>query len=332
MRCHFIIPYALWPEPAESALLMNGLHLPVYSLLAGRGQRVSFPPRPTRSWFAQSMGWRDFPAAPLTLIAGGIDESDGYWLRADPVSLSINQRGAEMTDPSLLKITVEEAEQLVAALNQQFAEERLEFRAVSPDSWVVKVPEPALAVFTEIEAVYGRNVGDFLPDGEGAAYWHRLMNEIQMLLYAHPVNDARTSRNQPLINSVWLWGGGSYPLSPILNKPEGMVHCNDSLLVALATHAGTMCVPCPGGMDGLSASHSLIFLDDLQRPAQWLDAIGWREAWLNLERDWFVPARELLADGLLKELRITLPDAGISIVVRRADLWRFWRRPCLPCA
>lgn len=332
MRCHFIIPYALWPNQAESAQVTDGLPLPTYALLAGRGRHACFTPLSTRDWFAQSLGWSTFPVAPLTLLASGIDESAGYWMRADPVSLSINQRGAEMTDPARLDVTAEEADQLVAALNHQFSEDGLVFRAAAPGSWLVKVPEPALATFSALDAVYGRNVGGFLPGGEGAAYWHRLINEIQMLLYAHPVNDARASRNQLLINSVWLWGGGANPLPPILNKPEGLVHSNDLLLAAMATHAGAMCVPCPGSMDGLSGSHALVFLDELLRPALWQDALSWREAWRNLEHDWFVPARELLQDGQLKELHITLPEAGISIVVRHADLWRFWRRPRLPCA
>ena len=37
--------------------------------------------------------------------------------------------------------------------------------------------------------------------------WRRLLNEIQMAWYEHPVNEARAQRGLPPVNALWLYGG-----------------------------------------------------------------------------------------------------------------------------
>ena len=117
MRCHLIISHAIWPDAAESARIGTGLLLPALAMLAGRGRRETFVPAPTRDWLGQCFGLADFPAAPLLLASVAPHEQSGYWLRADPVHLAINQHGAEMADPAALAISQDEATQLLAALN-----------------------------------------------------------------------------------------------------------------------------------------------------------------------------------------------------------------------
>lgn len=330
MRCHLIIPSAVWPNPTESAEITAGLSLPAFSMLAGRGQRESFEPLPSRDWLAQCFGMVDFPAAPLTLAAVCPDESAGYWLRADPVHLAINQRGAEMADPAALSVTQEEARQLTALLNAQFGADGLRFVAATPQTWLLQVPARPDAIFTPLDSVYGRTIHDFLPQGAEAANWHRLINEIQMLLHGHAVNDLRASRNQPLINSLWFWGGGQYPLPQSLPRPTGVVHGNDPQLSALAGLAGAYCMPCPASLGEVSGNDIWVMLDDLSHPAQWLDAQAWRQGWEALEANWFAPARRMLLNGKMRELHLTLPEAGITITVRRVDFLRLWRRAWLP--
>jgi hypothetical protein len=48
-----------------------------------------------------------------------------------------------------------------------------------------------------------------MPRSPQAAPLRRLQNEMQMLLYTHPVNDARAARGVPPVNSFWLSGTGA---------------------------------------------------------------------------------------------------------------------------
>lgn len=51
----------------------------------------------------------------------------------------------------------------------------------------------------------------YLPGGAGRAGHRRLLSEIEMALHEHPVNAERESEGRPVINSLWIWGGGHAP-------------------------------------------------------------------------------------------------------------------------
>jgi hypothetical protein len=59
-----------------------------------------------------------------------------------------------------------------------------------------------------LDRVIGRNPDMWMPDRPEAATLRRLMSEVQMLLYQHPVNEAREAAGLPPVNSIWLSGCG----------------------------------------------------------------------------------------------------------------------------
>jgi hypothetical protein len=62
-----------------------------------------------------------------------------------------------------------------------------------------------------LERVRGQKVDPWMPRTEAARLVRRLQNEMQMLLYTHPINDARVARGAPMVNSFWLSGTGDLP-------------------------------------------------------------------------------------------------------------------------
>ena len=62
-----------------------------------------------------------------------------------------------------------------------------------------------------LDRVVGQNVKPWLTESLTARPLHRLQSEMQMLLYNHPVNDAREARRQHTVNSFWLHGAGALP-------------------------------------------------------------------------------------------------------------------------
>ena len=59
-----------------------------------------------------------------------------------------------------------------------------------------------------IDRVAGREISAWMPS---VGSLRRLQNEMQMLLYTHPVNDARAARGAATVNSFWVSGTGSLP-------------------------------------------------------------------------------------------------------------------------
>ena len=59
-----------------------------------------------------------------------------------------------------------------------------------------------------LQTVINKDINAFLPTGDGAMQWAKFQNEIQMLLFDHPVNLAREAKQLPAVNSIWCYGLG----------------------------------------------------------------------------------------------------------------------------
>lgn len=148
----------------------------------------------------------DYPLAALSSEA----ESQDYYLQANPVHLILQRDAFALSDPAVLVVSHEELQALSAALNQHFMQDGLSFELCSHYLLLRLNTTPKIST-TLPEKVVGRNVYDYLPQGADASYWNKIINEIQMLLHEHPINQQRESMGLPVINSIWLSGGGCLP-------------------------------------------------------------------------------------------------------------------------
>ena len=264
---------------------------------------------------------RDWPVAPLTLLADGTDAGPHFWLRADPVHLHARQAELILVDSSRFPLSPEEADELVAALNRHFAAEGLEFLAPNPRRWYAKTAVVADIHTTSPLQATGHSIDALLPRGPHALRWHGLLNEAQMVLHDHPTNERREAAGEPTINSLWLWGGGRLPHCP---KPGDLtVWTDDPLGRGLALCAGIDARPLPPGAEAL-VTHSTehwVVVDPLADadPNAYLTA---------LEDAWFAPLLARLSRGALTALTVHTHIAGraLRFDVSVQDLWKWWRR------
>ncbi len=102
----------------------------------------------------------------------------------------------------------QEADALAAAIGQHFGE------AIFPRSRSTRNAGTAISrmrldlATTPLSVAIGRDIEPLMPQGDDALRFRSLLNELQMLLFEHPVNQAREARGELPINSLWLWGGG----------------------------------------------------------------------------------------------------------------------------
>jgi hypothetical protein len=161
----------------------------------------------------------------------------------------------------------------------------------------------------------------------------KLLNEIQVFLHAHPVNRRREENNRALINSLWLWGGGTLPTVPAATNFDGS-WSKDPLARGLARAADIPAHHLPESADALladarSGTRPLVVLDDLTGPVCYENCADYRQTLATLETCWFAPAWRALAAGAIKRLRLAAPTAygTLSWDGDRFVPWRFWRRP-----
>jgi hypothetical protein len=267
------------------------------------------------------------PVASLSYLSDTGSAASGYLLRADPVHLRADQSSLRLFDSHSFSITQEEADELVVAFNAFYAELGWRLAAPRPQRWYLSLPSDPAITTRAIAAVVGQSIDACLPQGEAAAEWHTLLNEVQMLFHAHPVNAARELRGEPLINSVWFWGGGELPAT--VQATAARVVTDHPLVMGLAQQAGIprMDVPADGGEllaiagDGVS----LLVDDSLESATQYGDIDSWLDALRQLEQHWFVPLLAAVTRGELDSLRV-YPCNGHYYLTNRKQQRRFWRR------
>jgi hypothetical protein len=149
-------------------------------------------------------------------------------------------------------ITQQESDALLASMRPYFEEDGITLHPHRPGCWLANSALLDGLASASAARVMGLPVepwllGAQLPELPPAIRTlRRLQNEMQMLLYQHPVNDARRTA----INSIWVEG------------------------------CGRLGGDCPGPRAG---AESTVVLDDLREPWLLRDAAGWARAWEHLD-------------------------------------------------
>lgn len=143
--------------------------------------------------------------------AEGVEGDHAFWLFAAPVTMLPGQDSFYMGDPAPAAISHDESVALMASLNQLFADDGYYFYLLN-DVWFLGLDTDPKITTTPIAQVVNKDVGHYLPQGEGASAWNKAQTEIQMLLFTHPVNQAREAQGLPMINSLWCYGLGASEL------------------------------------------------------------------------------------------------------------------------
>jgi hypothetical protein len=343
MHCHLLIPDLFWPE-RDFADIYRGLDTPALERLLAKGRRSTaraaadaepFAANTAEAWLCQRFGVErqaDWPAAPYSLLADGGEPGKHHWLRADPVHLRLEGNRLVLADSGIFPISQQEAENLADSLNAHFSDGGLVFYPLRPDRWYLRTEAAPALETTPLAQAAGRSIDALLPRGADSASWRARLNEIQMLLHGHAVNEAREAAGELPINSVWLWGGGN--IADAVQGRFNAVWSGDPFAAGLAQAARIATRPLPEDAAQLFRASpgeglNLILLDRLRASAQYGDAHAWRESLAQLERDWFAPLLEALRRERIGMLSVHAlgPGGVISVETTGGDLRRFWRRP-----
>jgi hypothetical protein len=323
MHCELAVP-GLFGGATEA-------RAPALELLLARGRPASAESRSLEAWLQREFGLeaRPMAAGALTLLAADEDPGGACWVRADPVHLRLMRDRLIVVPCAAFPLSREEAEALAAALSRHFAG-TLSLRVIDAQHWCARLAEDlTLDAPTALEAA-GRDV-DLTAriGGEAGRRWRGLLNEAQMLLHAHPVNQAREARGEAAVNSLWLWGAGRAPQDPKARWQS--VSAAEPVALGLAKLAGAQPRALPASADDWIAGTSaqgrhLVVLDALRAPLALAQGAEYRECIDALEKRWFAPLLAALRGGRAGMLTVQVPDAGACFETVRGDLRRFWRR------
>ncbi|MGO9446000.1 MAG: hypothetical protein ACLPXB_14655 [Thiobacillaceae bacterium] len=315
---HLIIPH-LFPSPEFLQAALQDLRLPSLETLIARGRVSTSVVAGVEGALCLAWGIKrqtDWPWAPASLLADGGVPERAYWLRCDPVHIRVQRNRLIVLGNESISVTQEEATTLCNDLAGHFGA-TFQPQAVHPNRWYCCPTDDPIIETTPLSLVIGRDIDPLLPRGPGALKWRALLNEVQMLLYGHPVNQAREAHNLPAINSIWLWGGGRFSQAASVS---GRFFCTDNHLRSIAKGIGIGAPPWTGKFEEV-VSDGVALLAQLEIDGQRGDVLGWREAARQFDAQ--------LLSLLVKSgtpLKLEDPISGTVLHYAPKDRWKLWRR------
>jgi len=346
MNLHLFIPNLFWPDSTFHEIYQD-LSLPAIETIFAKSFQTKDESEGVEDWLCKAFSvekQQDLPVAPLTLLAdkaGDVETGNGYWLRADPVHLRVEHDQIVLADSCTFRISLEEACQFTEVINKHFAEDDLSpscgidnrrklisLLPLCADRWYLYMQKTPFIQTHLLSEVAAKNINDYFPYGTEEMFWTGILNEIQMLLYEHLLNQAREERGDLAINGIWFWGGGVIP--KIATSPYTHVWSNDVFPRSLARACGTNHMKLPVNVDlwqqqNKSGRH-LVFLDSLYGKSKYGDAYGWRESLKELEKEWFEPLLNMLKKNVVNQITITTINKGVAInfSITKNNLYKFW--------
>jgi hypothetical protein len=299
---HLLIPMAAGDEPGCHSLLSDS-RLPHLAQLVARLKSLPSehldgddPATPEERVCARALGLGEHSPAPWAALRahelGLADASRQAWAFITPCHWLLGQAQVTLSEPAELALPDDESRTLLAAMQPYFAEDGLTLVYDEAQRWLASGEVFRALRCASPARVIGRDVKAWLP---AAASLVRLQTEMQMLLYPHPVNEARSARGLTPVNAFWVSGSGALSHAP--PPPEA----------------------------------APIVVRTLERPARAGDWATWAQAWQAL--DAHEGAALLAAWQRGEAVQLTLCGQRSAQTLRAAPrgLWqrasRLWRRP-----
>ena len=123
-----------------------------------------------------------------------------------PCHWAMGREHATLTDPATLALTEADSRTLLAAMQPYFATDGITLHHLAPTCWLAKGEVFRSLPTASLDRAMGRNIDRWLP---ASTAMKLLQNEMQMLLYTHPVNDVRSLQGLASVNSFWVSGSGA---------------------------------------------------------------------------------------------------------------------------
>lgn len=137
------------------------------------------------------------------------DAADRLWLRADPIHLQVEMRGARVMAWDTLQLSRDDTQAILAALRPVFGDAGYTFTEAAGGYFYISMPSASpVPDFTPAPEMLGADLYGNLPEDRK---WMALFNECQVILHNHPFNQDRQRRGLPSINGLWFWGRGVLP-------------------------------------------------------------------------------------------------------------------------
>ena len=237
-------------------------------------------------------------------------------VRADPCFLKPDRDSATLYPFNDSMITEKEADAIIAGLNAFVAEDGYCFFRRGVSEWYMAGLEAQSLQTYPPSFLASRKASSFLPDGDEAAHWRRLLTELQMLLHSLPINQQREAQGQSPVNSVWFWGGAELPVAQT-DEANFCVFTDHEQARILAQSLGFSCKALSqfnAHNNELSSDQNIIVIDDSAVQA-WLnqDVDALEVTLARIQAQWLEPLVRQIKAGRVGQIEIFSEDGLVGL-------------------
>lgn len=340
MRCFVVVAGALVPAPLSAAVLAEaqrqGLVPQLERLLARASVHgytempYEFARAPHLAWMWKQFSDRDDQPVTAPYVARALSpaplpstQSDVLW-HCDPVHIAFARDHLLLTDLTGAPLQPAETQALLPSAQGAAIEQAAQLTVIG-GHWFLALDPPWNIETVPLAAALDTSVQDVMPLGEDALRWRKLLTEVQIAWHTHPVNDARAERGAPVVNGLWLHGGGTpiqldSPFDAVWSEEpvlRGWAQASDTPVQALAD------VRAPVDGNVLTLLSSLCGPQRREAWGDWLLAIG------EVDRQLGQVAEIVRRAGGIMELLFFGRSGFTRTTVSSADRWRLWRKQSL---
>lgn len=265
------------------------------------------------SLIAQQAPWGALAAA-----GAGLDPGTHAWALALPAHLVLGRDSVHLADPAQLSLEAEQAQALLDAVLPLLREQDWRAWVLRPGCWLLSHPSLEHVRSADPLRAVGRNAASWMPGGDAAAPWRRLLTEIQMTWLDHPVNDSRRAGGRPEVNTLWLHGCGA--LAALPNNPFVL---DASEVKAWREASCAWLGALAGALPALPASRHPHPLHVLQLSPQAAARVD--EACAELDHAVDARLRAALREHAAVRMVLAGERAWADLELRAARSWHFWR-------
>lgn len=326
-RLDLIVPGLLGPFSADRPdTLHQQLKQPLYTALNRRISRADVS-RLAAGDFVSTLHQLicpqcDLGLSEITASFGGDAMLDQVRYRIDPVHFRAESDHAILLGPELLELVDEESQRLVEAFNRHFEEDRVTLTLDAEGHWYLHYERPLQLSFTSLDEALGRDIKHFMPTGDDALWWRRIVNEAQMLFFQHDVNQQREADGRLSINGLWLWDRAFSPAEAVTQYQQ--LFSDHRLATSMAAQSSLPVTPLQDWHLDNHPGNSLMLDDSLYASMCYGDIQAWLEALQDFSENRFAKLEQALKQGSLQQL-VLYPCDGRSFSITRRQGVKFWK-------
>lgn len=285
---------------------------------------------------------QDIPAAAITVASEKqltAQNNSEFYIFAEPVVMKPDRDSVVLlkslkpnsfisgSDPDCL--TFDESEQLISDINKHFVDEPWVLYQTQKSAWYFSLESRTSIRTSNITKVLLKHTQTYLPKGDDAGYWRKIVNEIEMLLFSSKVNAKRVEQNKITVTSLWLWGGGRIPDLNNSNKKNDIILGADDFLKSISHFVN---IPFKSlaqqSITELISMYNfkyfVIVNTILKSHWQQRDLYSWFDALEKINAGLFEPLLKSLGKGDIDSLCLHLDEKN-KLKITRRNAKRWWR-------